>query len=68
MIFQTYIYIYIYRDQVKTNDTGLKAQVLVNGFFIKTFNIEQSVEQGDALSCALFILASLLASKTISKK
>ncbi len=47
----------IYIDQVKTIYTDLKAQVLVNGFFTKTFNIEQSVKQGDALSCALFILA-----------
>jgi hypothetical protein len=47
----------IYIDQVETIYTDLKAQVLVNGYLTMTFNIEQSVKQGDALSCALFILA-----------
>jgi len=31
--------------------------VLVNGFTTAKFKIEQSVKQGDALSCALFVLA-----------
>ena len=35
----------------------LTATVMVNGFLGTTFNIEQSVKQGDALSCALFIIA-----------
>jgi hypothetical protein len=35
----------------------LQATVLVNGYTTEWFNIEQSVKQGDALSCALFILA-----------
>jgi hypothetical protein len=30
---------------------------MVNGFFTEKFTIEQSVKQGDALSCALFIIA-----------
>jgi exonuclease III len=47
----------IYINQVKTIYSGLKAQVLVNGYLTKVFDIEQSVKQGDALSCALFILA-----------
>ncbi len=35
----------------------LEASVLVNGFTTDKFKIEQSVKQGDALSCALFVLA-----------
>jgi hypothetical protein len=35
----------------------LSASVLVNGFTTAKFNIEQSVKQGDALSCSLFVLA-----------
>jgi hypothetical protein len=37
--------------------TNLKAKVMVNGFTTEQFAIEQSVKQGDALSCALFVLA-----------
>jgi len=37
--------------------TDLNASVLVNGFTTAKFKIEQSVKQGDALSCVLFILA-----------
>jgi len=36
---------------------NLEASVLVNGYTTAKFKIEQSVKQGDALSCALFILA-----------
>jgi hypothetical protein len=35
---------------------GLKAKVMVNGFLSEEFDILRSVKQGDALSCALFIL------------
>ncbi len=35
----------------------LESTVLVNGYMTESFSIEQSVKQGDALSCALFILA-----------
>jgi len=35
----------------------LNASVLVNGYTTTKFRIEQSVKQGDALSCVLFILA-----------
>ena len=38
----------LYRD--------LTARVSVNGYFTKSFHIERSVKQGDALSCVLFIL------------
>jgi len=47
----------IYIGWVKTIYTGLEASVLVNGYTTVKFNIEQSVKQGDALSCALFVLA-----------
>ena len=46
-----------YVQQVKTIYSNLKARVLVNGFLTECFDIERSVKQGDALSCALFILA-----------
>jgi len=36
---------------------NLEASVLVNGYTTEKFKIEQSVKQGDALSCALFVLA-----------
>ena len=35
---------------------NVKANILENGFTTETINIEQSVKQGDALSCSLFIL------------
>jgi len=34
----------------------ITARVLVNGFFSETIKIERGVKQGDALSCAIFIL------------
>ncbi len=46
-----------YIKWIKMLYTGLSASVLVNGFTTNKFSIEQSVKQGDALSCALFILA-----------
>jgi len=46
-----------YITWVKTIYTKLEANVLVNGFTTMKFKIRQSVKQGDALSCALFILA-----------
>jgi len=46
-----------YIHYVKTVYTDLTATVMVNGFTTDIFNIEQSVKQGDALSCALFIIA-----------
>ena len=36
---------------------NLKAQVQVNGFLSSSFSIQRGVKQGDALSCALFIIA-----------
>jgi len=46
-----------YISNIKTLYTGLNASVLVNGYCSEIFQIEQSVKQGDALSCALFILS-----------
>jgi len=46
-----------YCNQVITIYTGLKASILINGNIPEAFDIEQSVKQGDALSCALFIIA-----------
>ncbi len=42
---------------VKTIYTNLEASVLVNGYTTNRFKIQQSVKQGDALSCSLFVLA-----------
>jgi len=42
---------------IKVLYNNLNASVLVNGYTTIKFNIEQSVKQGDALSCVLFILA-----------
>jgi len=42
---------------IKILYSNLNACVLVNGYATVKFNIEQSVKQGDALSCVLFILA-----------
>jgi len=46
-----------YIRNVKTIYNDLHASILVNGFTSDNINIEQSVKQGDALSCALFIIA-----------
>ena len=40
----------------KLLNKNLKAIILVNGFTTESINIEQSVKQGDALLCSLFIL------------
>ena len=37
--------------------SNLQAQVQVNGFLSNSFSIKRGVKQGDALSCALFIIA-----------
>ena len=36
---------------------NLQAQVQINGFISNSFSIHRGVKQGDALSCALFIIA-----------
>ena len=41
---------------VKLLNKNLKADILVNGYRTDKIDIEQSVKQGDALSCSLFIL------------
>ena len=41
---------------VKLLNKNLTAEIMVNGFKTDKINIEQSVKQGDALSCSLFIL------------
>jgi hypothetical protein len=46
-----------YIHWVKTIYSNLEASVLVNGYTTNKFKIQQSVKQGDALSCALFVLA-----------
>jgi len=46
-----------YIKWVKVIYTNLEASVLVNGYTTEKFRVEQSVKQGDALSCALFVLA-----------
>jgi len=46
-----------YINWIKLLYKDLNACVLVNGYTTSRFKIEQSVKQGDALSCILFILA-----------
>ncbi len=46
-----------YINNVRTIYSNLSSSILVNGFTSDSINIEQSVKQGDALSCALFIIA-----------
>lgn len=41
---------------VKVLYRDLKAKVMINGHILQSFNVEQSVKQGDALLCALFII------------
>ena len=40
---------------VKILNKNLTAEVLVNGFKTDKINIEQSVKQGDALSCTILL-------------
>jgi len=46
-----------YINCIKLLYKNLNATVLVNGYTTEWFRIEQSVKQGDALSCALFLLS-----------
>ena len=46
-----------YRNWVKTIYTDLRANVMINGFLGNVIQIERSVKQGDALSCALFVIS-----------
>ena len=41
---------------VKILNKNLTAEILVNGYTTEKIDFEQSVKQGDALSCSLFIL------------
>jgi hypothetical protein len=45
-----------FRKYFKIIYTDLKSIVMVNGYLTEEFNIERGVKQGDALSCAIFIL------------
>jgi hypothetical protein len=46
-----------YLAWVKIIYNDLRASVLINGYQSETFKIGRSVKQGDALSCALFVIA-----------
>jgi len=46
-----------YISWVKVIYSDLRANVLINGFKGELIKIERSVKQGDALSCALFVIA-----------
>jgi len=56
-ILQRYNFPQEYINWIKLLYTNLESSVLVNGYMTDTFRIEQSVKQGDALSCALFVLS-----------
>jgi hypothetical protein len=42
---------------IKIIYTNLRSNVMINGYLSEIVEIERSVKQGDALSCALFVLA-----------
>jgi exonuclease III len=46
----------VFRTYFKTLYKDLTARILVNGYMSEKINIERGVKQGDALSCAIFIL------------
>ena len=46
-----------YISYFKTIYKNLTANILINGYLSDTIDIKQSVKQGDALSCTLFIIA-----------
>jgi len=73
-VLRAYDFPEMYVKWVKVIYTNLEASVLVNGYTTEKFRIEQSVKQGDALSCALFVLAiepllrNIQCNKRFSKK
>jgi hypothetical protein len=46
----------MFRKYFKTIYRDISAKILVNGYFTESINITRGVKQGDALSCAIFIL------------
>jgi len=55
-VLETYGFSQAFIDTVKLLYKDIKAQILVNGYKSTIIKILRSVKQGDALSCALFIL------------
>jgi hypothetical protein len=47
----------IFRNYFKTLYKYITARILINGFASEKIKIERGVKQGDALSCAIFILS-----------
>jgi hypothetical protein len=45
-----------FRQAFKILYTNITARIMINGFVSDRINIERGVKQGDALSCAIFIL------------
>ena len=45
-----------YINNIKLIYNDLSASVMINGYTTNRFKIERSVKQGDALSCALFVI------------
>jgi hypothetical protein len=45
-----------FRQYFKTIYKDITARILVNGYFSEMIKIERGVKQGDALSCAIFII------------
>jgi hypothetical protein len=45
-----------FRKAFKILYTDITARIMVNGYFSESIRIERGVKQGDALSCAIFIL------------
>ena len=55
-VLEAYVFGPKFINWVKLLNKNLKADILVNGYRTDKIDIEQSVKQGDALSCSLFIL------------
>ncbi len=56
MILENYGFGDNFRRSFKTLYSSLSAKILVNGYFSEKIRIARGVKQGDALSCAIFIL------------
>jgi hypothetical protein len=45
-----------FRRTFRTLNHNKNARIMINGYFSKTIDIERGIKQGDALSCAIFII------------
>jgi retron-type reverse transcriptase len=55
-ILEKYGFGMMFRSYFKTLYKDISAKIIINGYFSDPISIERGVKQGDALSCAIFIL------------